>query len=448
MAMLQIIIICDVQLSSMGDLNGYSSEILELLRENPRGMSVSEISDAIHLNRNTTARYMDTLLVSGRVEMRSFGKAKVFFLSKRIPVSSMMNLSSEMVIVTNESMQIIQINDAALAFLGGTREETVGKSIYEGNGAVLCGGILTEQIRRSIRGEVVHSEVRLFSKGLEHILDQHIYPMVLADGNPGVTIILDDITAERNAEDALEQSESMFRRLVETVHDVIWSVDENGIIQYISPQITRFLGYTTEECLGKTFADFMPEHAAKRIMQEIFAPLSRERGFSVPELPLRTKDGGLIYGDFTGTPVHLEEDTSIFLGYNGAFRDVSGRRRAEMNEKRWRFFLDSVMEHIPSIILVSDIVTHQCYLANHAAERFFRYSRTEILHKTLIELLRELQIEKVLASIIEVQEVLAPVHVADTVRRGKKQQEITAKIVPMVMTSDKRYLITIINEDA
>ena len=63
----------------MNESAGDFSDILALLKDNPRGMSVTEIADAAHLNRNTIARYMDTLLVSGQVEMRTFGKAKVFF---------------------------------------------------------------------------------------------------------------------------------------------------------------------------------------------------------------------------------------------------------------------------------------------------------------------------------------------------------------------------------
>ena len=50
---------------------------------------------------------------------------------------------------------------------------------------------------------------------------------VITDGRPGVTVVWDDITENVNSADALEQSEAMFRRLVETIHDVIWSLDEN-----------------------------------------------------------------------------------------------------------------------------------------------------------------------------------------------------------------------------
>ena len=251
-------------LYEMVELTGDFSEILTLLQDNPRGMSVTEIADAAHINRNTVARYMDNLLLAGRVEMRMFGKAKVFFLSKRIPVSAMLNLSSEMVLLTDADLTVIQANEAVLDFLSCTEEDLVGHTIYEGHASPLCNGVLTEQIRTALRGDTVRGELRLFKDGEEKILDQRLYPLVLPDGKPGVTIILDDITEHVQAEAALEQSENMFRRLVETVSDVIWSVDENSLIQYISPQIASVTGYQPSEMIGKRFSDFMPSGAGSR----------------------------------------------------------------------------------------------------------------------------------------------------------------------------------------
>src|ERR1051325_10437178 len=71
---------------------GYTSElerIEQLLKEQPKGLTITEISDALTLNRNSSAKYLDVLLTSGRVEQRSIGPAKVFFLSQRVPLAAM-----------------------------------------------------------------------------------------------------------------------------------------------------------------------------------------------------------------------------------------------------------------------------------------------------------------------------------------------------------------------
>lgn len=428
----------------MVELTGDFSEILRLLKDNPRGMSVTEIADAAHINRNTIARYMDNLLMAGRVEMRMFGKAKVFFLSKRVPVSAMLNLSSEMVLLTDSDLTVIQANEAVLSFLSCSEEELVGSPIYEGRGCTLCGEILTEQIRTALLGETVRGELRLFKDGEEKTLDQRLYPLVLPDGKPGVTIILDDITERVQAENALEQSEAMFRRMVETISDVIWSVDENSKIQYISPQIEYLLGYRPEEMVGKLFSDFMPEGAGCRFAWGVLSEVSKENGFSLIQFPLLTKSGRKIYCDFTGTPVVLEEDSEIFIGYNGALRDVSDQRQAEQSSKRWKSFLDAVIDNIPGLITVSDLNTHQFYYVNKSAETFLNKGRQEFMHTTLPENLTECGADELLDTVETAVSFRQTMNVKETVITiGDQQKHLSMQMIPMTLSVDREYLILI-----
>ena len=428
----------------MVELTGDFSDILTLLKDNPRGMSVTEIADAAHINRNTIARYMDNLLMAGRVEMRMFGKAKVFFLSKRVPVSAMLNLSSEMVLLTDSDLNVIQANEAVFSFLSCSEDELVGHPIYEGRGCTLCGEILTEQIRTALQGETVRGELRLFKDGEEKTLDQRLYPLVLPDGKPGVTIILDDITERVKTETALEQSESMFRRLVETVSDVIWSVDENSRIQYISPQIEALLGYHPDEMTGKLFSDFMPEGAGCRFAWGVLSEISKENGFTLIQFPLLTKDGHKIYCDFTGTPIVLEEDIEIFLGYNGALRDVSDQRQAEQSAKRWKSFLDAVIDNIPGLITVSDLNTHQFYYVNHAAAAFLRRGKQEFMQIKLPELLVECGADELLDTLETAVSFKQMVNVKETVITvGGEQKHLSMQMIPMTLSVDREYLILI-----
>ena len=431
----------------MAEQTGEFSEILTLLRENPRGMSVTEIADATHLNRNTIARYMDNLLVSGRVEMRTFGKAKVFFLSKRVPVSAMLNLSSEMVLLIDADLRLIQANESLLSFIGAESDQIIGKYVYESACKTFCSDVLTDQIRSALQGEMVRSELRLIKNGSDCYLDQRIYPMVLSDGRPGVTVVWDDITEKVNSEAALEQSEAMFRRLVETIHDVIWSLDETFCLQYISPQITSVTGYLPEEMNGRKLSEFMPAGAAARFDWELASAVSRENGFTLPEFPFICKDSRKIYCEFSGSPVLLEQEESIFLGYNGALRDVTDRRDAELGAKRWKRFLDSVMNNIPAIITVIGMESRKYYYVNKSAELFLQKSRAELSHMTSKE---------ILAKIGSVRLTEAHDTVASTGKEARVSEDrivvngetryISARVIPMKLSVERQYLLTIVND--
>ena len=73
-------------------MNTYEHEfalIKKILQENPKGMTVTDISRKIKINRNSVAKYLDIMRISGHVEMITFGPAKVFFPSLSSSVSPM-----------------------------------------------------------------------------------------------------------------------------------------------------------------------------------------------------------------------------------------------------------------------------------------------------------------------------------------------------------------------
>ena len=76
----------------MQDYQHELSQIRELLKKNPEGMSVTDLSKALVKNKNTVGRYLDILLISGQVDMRTYGMAKVYTLSQRVPLSAMPQL--------------------------------------------------------------------------------------------------------------------------------------------------------------------------------------------------------------------------------------------------------------------------------------------------------------------------------------------------------------------
>ena len=60
-------------------------QIKDLLKENPQGLSITDIVKVVAINRNTAGRYLENLLISGQVEMRRLGMAKIYVLSQRVP---------------------------------------------------------------------------------------------------------------------------------------------------------------------------------------------------------------------------------------------------------------------------------------------------------------------------------------------------------------------------
>ena len=113
-------------------MQNYTQEIVvikNILRQNPEGMSVTDIAKALGKNKNTTGRYLDILLISGQVDMRTYGMAKVFTLSQRVPLSAVLSYSKDLIMVLDKESRIADINDNFLNLLHLTRKDAVGKNL-------------------------------------------------------------------------------------------------------------------------------------------------------------------------------------------------------------------------------------------------------------------------------------------------------------------------------
>jgi PAS domain-containing protein len=103
----------------------------QILKWHPRGVTISDLAAKMDMNRNLVAKYLDMLLISGQVDMEVVGAAKVYFLSRRVPISSMLEFSSDMVIVLDSEQKIVQVNDPLLRILREKKDALVGRHIRD-----------------------------------------------------------------------------------------------------------------------------------------------------------------------------------------------------------------------------------------------------------------------------------------------------------------------------
>ncbi len=84
-------------------------------------------------------------------------------------------------------------------------------------------------------------------------------------GAIGVAI---DVTEQTAAKEALHKSEEKYRELVENINDVLYAVDKEGVIAYISPVIESVLGYRPEMLIGNCFSDFISHQDQARFKKD------------------------------------------------------------------------------------------------------------------------------------------------------------------------------------
>jgi PAS domain S-box-containing protein len=157
--------------------------------------------------------------ISGYVEMLTFGPAKVFFPSRRVPVSNLLNYASDYILVVDSDMKITLVNDTFLGFLGSTRENTLGQTmediiqqIFEDNKEILDG------INQALDGKSFIHKIKAEIDGENNFFKIRIMPTTFEDGTNGVSLIIKNDTDHKIAEMALRESQESFKSLLDKLN--------------------------------------------------------------------------------------------------------------------------------------------------------------------------------------------------------------------------------------
>jgi PAS domain S-box-containing protein len=188
----------------MGEERRELVTIRELLKKNPHGMSVTQIAEAIGMNRITVARYLDVMRASGQVEMEPYGQAKVFFISRRIPVTAILDFFSDGVAALDKEGQIIDTNRKFREIAGCRDIDLPGASVAGLLSPLDDGGRLRDVIRRAADGAEGFFESALSVHGEDlRFFRVRVVPTVFTDSSPGSILILEDITEWKRAEEQM-----------------------------------------------------------------------------------------------------------------------------------------------------------------------------------------------------------------------------------------------------
>jgi two-component system, cell cycle sensor histidine kinase and response regulator CckA len=139
--------------------------------------------------------------------------------------------------------------------------------------------------------------------------------------------VADDITEQKQVEEALRVSEARYRGVVEGARDGIFTLAPDGTITSANFAFEAMTGWSREEWIGEPF-DAMVHPADLPEVMRLFRRMIA--GESVPRVPLElrfsVKEGGHVPMELTATPQRIGDR---IIGVVGIARDLRERRRME-----------------------------------------------------------------------------------------------------------------------
>jgi PAS domain S-box-containing protein len=190
--------------------------------------------------------------------------------------------------------------------------------------------------------------------------------------------LVSELEERQRIEAALRASETRYRLLAENASDVIWTVDLQNNPTYVSPSVTRLLGFSVEEAMSMTAADiFSPasfEHALQAFQALVGAKIS---GADDAQDTYRA-DYDLVHKDGSLVPVEINfsflyNERGFPTGVLAITRSISERRQAELKISRRN-------SELQALVMISQVSNQTLHL-------------DELLHSTLQVVLQVLNFE-------------------------------------------------------
>ena len=192
-----------------------------------------------------------------------------------------------------------------------------------------------------------------------------------------------DITARKEAETALQQSEKRFRALIENNADAITLLDVNGNVLYDSPAAPGMLGYGSEEWIDRFAFDLLHPDDFASTMSTFQSLIQKPGSLTRMMFRLHHRNGSWVWIEAAVT--NLLNDPSvgaIVANYRNITERVLAEETLRISEDRYRDLVNNSHDLICTHDLQGNLLS-----VNPYAEQKLGYPTGALLGKNLIDFL-------------------------------------------------------------
>ena len=306
--------------------NDISNRIRNLLRSHPRGLAITEISKNLHSTRNVISKYLYMMTVSGQLEMREIGNTRVYSLSRRVPLTTMLCFQKDCILILDNNGIIVQVNDTYQKLCGRPHEELLGLPVKGSALPIIDDPELTSLIGQNHGPNEFMKQFYDGMSGMDRFFKVRLIPSVFEGGQKGMTMIAEDITERREYERKLEESEARYRAVVEDQNDLICRRLPDGTITFVNNSFSRYFGELPGDLLGTKFCPRVPEPDSHLVSDAFGADIQSFKN-NVYEQRIYLPSGEIRWIQWTNRI--LSDKAGAVFEIQSVGRDISAQRDRE-----------------------------------------------------------------------------------------------------------------------
>ncbi len=284
-------------------------------------------------------------------------------------------------------------------YYGQPRDKIIGRSVYElwpkGMADVFYQADL--QVFQKPHRQQYETTIRYHDGSVHDVIFYKAPILTISNNVEGLIGAFLDITERKRYEEALKESESFNRGLIENLPDYIAVYGYDKKILYVNPALTAALGYSFDDLESQPVFSYIADEFRSK-SEEIVS--SRIEGQIAPvyEADLLCRDTKRRSVIIKGTQIQYRQNPAILL----LMSDITLRKQMEqaLRENEEKFV--SIFEKTPDPVLILDS-SFQIIEVNRGFEKYFKYSHTDVHGKNVDDLGIRLQ-KKAIEDLLEKSE--------------------------------------------
>lgn len=285
-------------------------------------------------------------------------------------------------IMLDSKARITYCNEYLLRMTGWERDEVVGSNWFD----IFIPPELNhlkdsffERLLANLPDARHHENEILTRSGERRLIHWNNSVLRSSDGDViGTASIGEEITDRKKLAFFLEEKETRLRTLVNTIPDLIWLKDVEGVYQSCNPMFERFFGAREADIVGKSDFDFVDRELAASFRENDRIAMSADKSSVNEEWVVFADDGHRALLETFKTP--MRDAGGKLLGVLGIARDITVRKKLEQDREQYlKFFVLSI-----NPMCIAD--PYGCFMqVNPAFVKLTGYSESELIAKPFLD---------------------------------------------------------------
>jgi PAS domain S-box-containing protein len=290
------------------------------------------------------------------------------------------NLSAGVVIVDPVTRLIEQVNDHAAELFGASAAHLVGQRCH----ALLCPASEGACPVCDLGKTVDNSEREMLRADGSRLAILKTVKRIQLGGQEKLLECFVDVSARKQAEEALRASEVRLQAITDSAQDAILMMDTEGRVSFWNPAAEHLFGYTSAEAIGQNLHEFIVPpryHAAQHAAFPVFQQTGQGAAVGKTlDLVARRKDGTEISVQLSLSSLNLQGTWHAV----GLLRDITQQKQAAAalreSEANFRVFFESMTD-----LIFVGTPTGSILFTNTAVTRILGYSTAELTSMHMLQ---------------------------------------------------------------